>query len=162
MSDINIDTLFENYALNEAELSEAERRAYNLRRLADDMKKEILALDKDGSCAIEFSDHAFKRIAEHIESLAMQRTDIFIKVFRSDSPVESVVAPSILKTFILALMAKARKDGRVTKLPSKKNAGSFEYHHIIEIEDWSDEDRRLIFTGIVENNKLKTGFFNWG
>lgn len=151
--------LYQRYAEALNDCTVEEKKLYNIRRLVEDLKSEIRESDNP-SFPIELTAHAFKQISERIERLAMENSTIHINVF-GQSPQDSILIPSNLRTFVILLMSKAMKDGRIDRRPSKHTSGSEEFHYVIDIDDWSSTDQVLQFTAVVENNVIKTGFFNW-
>jgi hypothetical protein len=131
------------------------------RRALEDMKRIIREEDTDGIVGIEFSAHAIKQIQERLEALANESSVIYRDVLNTEHPEESILWPSNTKAFITGIMAKASDNGSVSPEPSRSNSTSYEYHYKIEIQKWSTDDKKLMFIGIVENNTIKTGYFNW-
>jgi len=118
--------------------------------------------DSDGSYGIEITSHAFKQIAERLEALALENSKIYKDAFNSEDPSRSYLLPSNLKAFVVTMIANARKKGNFSKEQSRGNSGNVEYHYTVIIKDWGgDNGKQLEFTGIVENNHIKTGYFNW-
>jgi hypothetical protein len=49
----------------------------------------------------------------------------------------------------------------VVQKPSKNKKDGLEYHYSIKITKWSSDEQSLIFTAVVEDYVIKTGYFNW-
>lgn len=69
-----------------------------------------------------------------------------------------LLSPSNMKAFVISMLATARKANDFER--SKSKTGGVEFRYRVIIKKWS-ADKDLEFTGIVENNNIKTGFFNW-
>lgn len=139
-------------------LNSLERDLFNKKRALQAIKDELQSDGNDGSCGLDVSDHAFKQIAERLEALALEHSFIYRDVIKPDSHQESLLLASNMKSFIITLIADAKLKGNVTEDNSK--SGGVEYRYIIEMKRWS-RDKSLQFVAIVENNNIKTGFFNW-
>ena len=168
MSDKN-ESAFDNDALSSqymdyaeilSQLTECELKAQNLRRLADDLKASLSSDEYGKRCGLMLTDHAFKNLSERLEKLAMENTLIWNEVHNKSSKSECLLWPSNLKCFIITLLADAHKKGNLSRERSKNNVGGWEYRYSIDINKWSD-DKTLQLTCIVENNMVKTGYFNW-
>jgi len=142
------------------ELLSLERSIRNKRRLMESLKKDLDPSECDGSFATDFTAHAFKQLSERLEELALENPKIFKDVFPDGSPSESLLLPSNLKSFIITLIADARKKGHFKEEESKNTSGGVEYRYTIDMRKWSN-DKTLQLVVIVENNCIKTGFFNW-
>jgi len=121
----------------------------------------LTSKESDGSHGVDISAHAFKQISERLESLAMENDYIYRDFINIDEPPKSMSIPSNLKCFIFTLVASAKKRGGFSKENSKNTAGGFEFRYNIEIKKWSTPKGTLQFVCIVENNNIKTGYFNW-
>ena len=145
-----------------SELVTLESRIHNKRRLVEDLKQELKSEDNDGSYGLEFTGHAFKQISERLEEIAMESTIVYKDVFKSGSPSESLLIPSNLKSFIITLLSDANKKGQYKEEESKSNKSpdGKEYRYTINMNKWNS-DKSLQFIAIVEDNFIKTGFFNW-
>lgn len=153
-----LEDIYLDYAEAYSELISMESQIHNRRRLVDELKIHLTSPESDGSFGVEISAHAFKQISERLEELAMQSTAIYSDVFKND-PQESLMTPSNLKSFIITTLANAHKKKHFSRERSKNSAG-VEFRYIIDIKKWSG-DKTLQFVVIVENNYIKTGFFNW-
>jgi hypothetical protein len=106
-----------------------------------------------GEYGIEFSAHAIANISTRLEELASDDQIIYDDVFRPDSLLDALIIPSNLKSFVISLLSQAIEEGAVEQRNSKSNG--IEYHHVTRIKKWS-----VAFTCIVEDNTIKTGYFN--
>lgn len=138
------------------ELVKKEMQVSELRRSIQEDKESLTSKEGDGSHAVDISAHAFRQICERLEILAAENELIY-----KDCINESIFFPSNLKVFVINLIAEARKKGSYSKEPSKNTDGGYEFRYQIEIKKWSDAKSTLQFTCIVENNNIKTGYFNW-
>jgi hypothetical protein len=159
MSD-ELDKKYQEYAEAFAEKAEIDSKIKNLSRLVDDLKREIKEHDNTGEYGLNITAHACNQISKRLESLAAENSVIFKDVMNMENPSSSLIWPTNMESFVLGMLAKARLSKDFTVEDSKNSSGK-EYHYNIEIRDWATENKRLIFTGLVENNNIKTGFFNW-
>ena len=125
----------------------------------EDLKKD-LSESGDQRIAIEISAHAYRQMSERICSIAMESSSIWQDVFRPDSPNESLLVPSNLKSFLITMLSNAYEKHMYHEEESRNTNGGKEYHYNVDIKKWSD-DKTLQFVGIVENFTLKTAYFNW-
>lgn len=146
------------YAEMLSSITNLDRELYNKKKLLNDIKKELHGPEGDGGLGVEMSAHAFKQIAERLEILAMENPTIYQDVFKPDNPQDSLLLASNMKSFIITSIANARSKN-LYKKENSKNSG-FEFRYTIEIKRWSNE-KALEFVAIVENNNIKTGYFNW-
>ncbi len=164
MSDENendyLSSQYVEYAELINKLSEFELKTQNMRRLVDDLKSSLSSDEYGKRCGLELTAHAFKNLSERLEKLATENTLIWNDVFDKPTKSECLLLPSNLKCFIITLLADAHKKGNFTRERSKNNVGNWEYRYSIDIKKWSDE-KMLQLTCIVENNMIKTGYFNW-
>ena len=146
-----------------SDLQELESNVYNKRCLILNLSEEFKN-NKEASCiGIEFTAHAFKQISERLEEISRMNPTIYRDVFKPESPSNSLLIPSNLKSFIITLLSNANKKGDFTEEKSKSSKSSedsFEYRYTVDMKKWSSE-KTLQFIAIVENNYIKTGFFNW-
>jgi len=155
---IELTDLYIQYAETISQLNDSRKDVENKNKLLSQLKKNINTPESDGSFAIEFSDHAFKQISKRFEELMVQSDEANKDILKTNNKLESLLLWSNLESFIFTLLASARKKEQFKKQRSK--SGGFEYHIYSDIKKWSNE-KKLQFVGIVENNCLKTGFFNW-
>lgn len=139
-------------------LNSSERELYNKKRTLQTLKDELGAEGNDGSCGVDITDHAFKQIAERLEALAMEHSYVYRDVVKPDNHHESLLLASNMKSFVITMLANAKSKGE--EIESGSKSGGKEYRFTIDIKKWS-HDKTLQFVAIVENNKIKTGFFNW-
>lgn len=139
-------------------LNEIEQELYNKKRILQTIKDELCINGNDGSCGIDITDHAFKQIAERLEVLAREYSFTYRDIVKPDNHQESLLLASNMKSFIITMLANAKSKNEVVENDSK--SGGKEFRYTIEIKKWS-HDKSLQFVAIVENNKVKTGFFNW-
>jgi len=139
-------------------LNSAERELCNRKRALQIIKDELTSEGNDGSCGVDISDHAFKQVSERLEDLVMEYPFIYRDVIKAEEPNESLLLASNMKSFIITMLANAKLKGKEIENDSK--SGGKEYRFIIDIGKWS-RDKTLQFVAIVENNNIKTAFFNW-
>lgn len=135
-----------------------EKELHSKKRLMGDLKSSLGASDCDGGFGTEISAHAFKQISERLESLALENAEIYKDVMKQGSPHDSLLMASNMKSFIITTLANARQKSEYATGDSRN--GGKEYRFTVDIKKWSG-DKTLQFVAIVENNVVKTGFFNW-
>jgi len=153
-----LDAKYMEYAELLNDIVSDERELYNKKKVIADLKNELSSEHSDGGYGIELSAHSFKQIAERLEVLAMENSIIYKDVFKSGSPQDSLLLASNMKSFVITLLANARNKKQFKE--DESNSGGTEFRYTIDIKKWSNE-KTLQFVAIVENNNIKTGFFNW-
>jgi hypothetical protein len=157
---LSLEDKYIKYAETLSELTTMEAQIHNKKRIVEELRKDLVDQEKgDDSFGIEFTAHAFRQVSERLEFLAMENPVIYNDVFKKEMPSDSLLLPSNLKSFVITLLADARKKNNFTEEESK-NSNGIEYRYTINMNKWSD-DKLLQFVAIVENNHIKTGFFNW-
>jgi len=156
---IDNDDLYMEFAEGLSMMNDLGIQLYNQKRLIDDLRKKLSAPTDDGSYPLEITAHGFRQISERLEVIAKEESVIFSDVFNAD-PTKSLLVPSNLESFVFTTLAVARKSGKFTKEKSKSNQAKLEYHYSVTIDKWS-VGRKLEFVAIVEDNRIKTGYFNW-
>jgi len=149
------------FAKEYAECVSKETELHEIKRSMEEKRCFLMSNEGDGSHGIDISAHAFKQILERLEMLANENDQISKDCINVNNVQDSKFKPSNLKSFVIALIANAKKKGCFSKEASKNTAGGFEYRYNIEIKKWSDSKNTLQFVCIVENNNIKTGYFNW-
>ena len=152
------EKLYIDFAETMSSIVSLEKDLHTKRRVLEDLRKNLSAPDCDGGFGVDISAHAFRQISERLESLALENAVIYKDVMKPDSPQDTLLMASNMKSFITTLLANARKKGEYT-IDDSKNGGK-EFRFTVNINKWSNE-KQLQFVGIVENNVVKTGFFNW-
>jgi len=147
------------YAELLTDLFTLELKIHNMHRIIDDLRDELSQEGADGSYGLDMSAHAFKQLSERLEGLALENSIIYKDVFK-DAKSECLLMPSNLKSFIITLIADARKKGNFIKDKSKNTPDGIEFRYTIDLKSWSNE-KKLQLVCIVENNNIKTGFFNF-
>jgi frataxin-like iron-binding protein CyaY len=139
------------------EIINEEKDLFKKKRDLEKLRLQIVEID--GGFGIDMSDHAYKQISERLEVLSFESEIIFKDVISPESPNDSLLLASNIKSFIITTIANARRDNKFIKIPSK--SGGSEFKFTIDVKKWSDDKRDLQFICIVENNVIKTGYFNW-
>jgi hypothetical protein len=156
------EKLYLQYAELLSEISIAELEMNEKKRALSELKTE---LDKDrevdGSLGLEVTAHAFTNIAERLAILASENPAIHADVMNVKEPSKAILWPSNLKAFVIGTIANAKLKKNYTEKPSRNSPGKKEYHYEIELNKWGTDSEELHFTAVVENNVVKTGFFNW-
>ena len=155
---MDLNSIYIQYAEMLSSIINTEKELHDKKKVLKDLKDKFNSNECDGGYGVEISAHAFRQIAERLESLAMGSSVIYKDVFNPDNPSRSLLLPSNMKSFIITSLANARSKGLFQIEPSKDNGNEFRY--TIDIRKWSGS-KTLQFVSIVENNNVKTGFFNW-
>ena len=134
------------------DLNEKERGLGEMKKFLEENSEECIA--------IEFTAHALANISERLTDLANAHPQIYEDVMDARKVKESLLWPANMKAFIISMIANAHSKGYYKKMPSKNTGGS-KYKYDIEIKKWTDGERVIVFTAIVENRTIKTGYFNW-
>ena len=156
-----LDDVYLAYVKELSELGDKEMQVAELKRSIEDKRESLTSAESDGSHGVDISAHAFRQISERLEILAMENDSIYRDFINLDDPTKSMSIPSNLKSFIFTLVASAKKKGAFSKEASKNTTGGFEFRYNTEIKKWSTQKETLQFVCIVENNNIKTGYFNW-
>ena len=157
MSEISSDELYTQYAETLSALTDRELDVLNQRRLLADLRRQILKTE-DASYGLEITDHVFRQIAERLEEEAMAHTSVYDDVFNVGEPHKSLIVPSNLKSFLINMIAIARKEKTFDKKTSRN--GGIEFKYVVTISKWNTEHQEMQLTIIVENHAIKTAFFN--
>jgi len=158
MAENDLTEIYIRYAETLSGLGSLERELHNKIRLLEELKTELGSPDGDGGYGVEVSAHAFKQISERFEKLALKNSVIYNDICKPESRYDSLLFSSNLKSFIITLLANARKKNEYKEEPAAN--GGTEFRFTVDIKSWSG-DKTLQFVGIVQNNVIKTGFFNW-
>ena len=149
------------YVKELGELGDKELQIAELRRNVEEKHEFLTSSESDGSHGVDISAHAFKQISERLEVLAIDNESISRDFININDPWTSMSISSNLKCFIFTLVASAKKKGTFSKEKSKNSQEGFEFRYNIQIKKWSGKKGTLQFVCIVENNNIKTGYFNW-
>jgi hypothetical protein len=155
-----LDIKYQELADAIANRTDLDHQINNLIRYCDDTRKEIKEQDETGEYGLVLTAHAISQILTRLEELADENSVIKKDVENRDNPQTSLIRPSNMRSFIFGILAKARIDKNY-EIVNSKNSGGKECHYNVELKSWSTDSKRLIFTGVVENNNIKTGYFNW-
>jgi len=140
-----------------SDLVDIEAETHNKKRILIDLADELNnSEENDGSYGIEFSSHAFYQLSERLEQIAMENPIIHSDVYKED---KCLLSPSNLKSFIITAISNARENGSFKEQDSKNSDGK-EFRYTINMKKWSNQ-KSLKLVIIVEDNKIKSGWFNW-
>ena len=155
--------------MNYEKFVEVKRNIATLEKKVRDNKKYLNTIINElksegknsGRFALDISGHGFKQIYEKLEVMASDYDSIFRIVYNPDNPSEALIASTNLKVFIFTMLAKAEKEHKWKSKKSQNNKNGIEYVYTVEVERWKQGNRKCLFTAIVENNNIKTGYFDW-
>lgn len=148
---------------------EIKKKVADLEKSLKDSKKSMLAITElvktdegkhNGRFGLEFTGHGFTQISQRLEDISGDHEHIYKDVFNIENPSESIMFPSNLKIFVLQILLAAEKAGNKWK-SKKSNKGGTEYIYTMEIQKWRSGNDRCIFTCIIEENNIKTGYFDY-
>jgi hypothetical protein len=155
-----MDKIYLQYAEIFSEVSLLELELSEKRRALSEVRSE-LEKHPAGNFGLDLTAHAFTNITDRLSGLASEFPVIYNDVFNPGEPSRALLWPSNLRAFIISMLASANSKKQFSEKPSKNNAGGKEYHYDIEIKKWSTDRDILLFTAIVEDSVIKTGYFNW-
>lgn len=121
-----------------------------MKREEDNLTSKILEND-DGGLGTSLSSHAFRRVYDRIEKLLVENPFIYKAVNDSGN---TIFRPSNMFMFVTDLILKARLEGNFVKQPNGQ------YKYVTKVEEWCNDDFSVEFVCYVENNNIKTIFFN--
>lgn len=153
-----VDKIYKQYAEVLNEVSVAELDISEKKRSLEELRLE---LSDDNSIGLDVTAHAFTNISDRLSSLASENKVIYMDVFNPSNPSKAILWPNNLRAFIISMLASARSKGTYSDKPSKNSDNGTEYKYDVEIKKWSNDKEVLVFTAIVENKVVKTGYFNW-
>jgi len=148
---------YTDFSVTLSDLVDTESEIHNKRRLLISLADDLNDKDKsDGSYGIEFTDHAFRQLSERLEEIAEEDPVIYSDVYKDG---RYLISPSNMKSFIITALANARENGHYSEEDSRNSNGK-EFRYTIDMKKWSNiKSLKLVI--IVENNKIKSGWFNW-
>jgi len=121
------------------------------------MKTLESKLNDDGKFPTQISDHAFAQVIKRLEDLTTKSTNAYDDIMNGDIK-DSLFLPSNLRKFIYDNVKTAIKIESVKKKTSR--SGGHEYIYDIKIPKWNDGTKECVFTLAVEQNNIKTCYFN--
>ncbi len=151
----NLSDIYINYAETLSDINETEINLQNKKLLLQEYKTKLDAEKQKRAYATEITDHAFRQIMTRLAELANSNPVIKNDVYKSN-PSESLTSPPGMMSFIISTLANANKKGYFKEEQSRHTEGGIEFHYSVDIKKW-----KVRFVAIVENNHIKTGFFNW-
>ena len=150
-----IEEMYEEYVGMLKELPKLERDLSNFKISMNKLKTDIKNSDNAGMFPVSISAHAYKNISDRLEVVTRNSY-----VAMSDAMEYNLFTPSNLNAFVINNIHTAINNNSYTKSRSGKN--SYEYKYKATLSTWVDIDGKTCdFTAIVENNNVKTGFFNF-
>lgn len=156
-----MDKIYVQYAELLSEVAELEFKIGEKKTSIDEIQKELSGPSGDGSYGLTLSAHAFTNICDRLASLAAENSMIQKDLINTEDASKSILLPANLRAFVIGILSSARTKNQYKRKPSKNGSEGVEYHYESEIKKWGTSDHALIFTGIVESNTIKTGYFNW-
>lgn len=148
-----MDKIYMQFAESLANLSNLEISTGAAKRNVEEIREELYKHNQDGY-AVELSAHAFTNISARLHALTFESKIVYSDVTKPEEPNKSLLIPSQLRAFIISLIANA-------KINEDFKIKGREYHYNIEMIKWSNSHHMLVLTAIVEENVVKTGYFNW-
>jgi len=129
------------------------------------LTQEVTAAKKEFESNPEFATsvttHAAARASERIQAMAEEQPELFSDVINMKNPTMSLSLVANIRVFLISVLANAHADGKYSVGPSKSNEGKVEYKYVVNINKWVFDKRRIELVAIVEDNNVKTVFFNW-
>jgi len=112
---------------------------------------------KDPKLPLNLSAHAYTRVSNRLEELTTKNPKTYKDIMTGDNKY-SLFIPSNLNKFIFDKVKVALKGGHITK--KKSRSGGDEFIFDIRIPEWDYEDKECVLSMAVENNNIKTCYFN--
>ena len=152
-----MDSEYSQFAELLRQITDAEKDIARDKSTMEKLRKKIVENDDKGEYAVSITSHAFDQISNRLERVAYESPNAYVDIF--ECPREkSIIIPSNLTAFIISMVCKSREDDSYEC--KKSRTGGTEYVYTVNISKWSN-DKELFFTCIVENNVVKTGYFNF-
>ena len=126
----------------------------------EQLEEEIINSDSNnGAFPLLVTDHAIAQTLERLEALMRRspraRRDIGERDFEN-----SLLLHSNLRHFILIMVVRATEDNSVRPRKSRGGGKGTEYVYTVNLHKWKTRDKSLNMSIIVENNTVKTCYFN--
>jgi len=143
-----IDTYVQN---NEAKM--------NITKTTNELNAITLDINNNNSYPTSLTDHAFNQICDRLEELSLKYSVVYSYISSVDV-WDSLFVPSILRKFVFESVYNAIKNNSVVS--KKSRSGGIEYIYNDNMTDiWAiGNNKEITFSIIVENNVVKTGYFN--
>jgi len=139
-------------------IAENDRNLAKDKSMLDEIKKKITENDTVGEYAMTVTSHAFEQISSRLEQVAYE-SQVAYKDIMDCKSEDSIFIPSNLRSFIIENIAKSRKDSTFERRTAR-NSGGNEFVYNVALTSWNT-DKDLFMSIIVENNVVKTGYFNF-
>jgi len=136
--------------------TEIDRTNRDLSKKKSDLKT-ISSKITDGKLATIISDHAVSQILTRLEKLCSDSPRAYSAIM-SGKTSTSLFVPSNLSAFILENIKSGLKSNSVKE--KKSRSGGKEYVYDIKMTQYDTDDKYCVFSLVVENNTVKTGYFN--
>lgn len=124
---------------------------------AEALEEDIVGGEDGSMLPTKITDHAMTQIHRRLAGLTNKSTVAFEDVMNKKAS-DSLLDPDNLECFIFTMISKSYKDG--TYKSKKARSGGSEYVFNINMPNWNTKNKKLVFSMIVENNVVKTGYFN--
>lgn len=105
------------------------------------------------------SDHAALKATERIQEFADTCQELFSEIVNAIEPDMSLSLIANMKAFVIKILADAYVNKRFVAQQSK--TGSTEWKYIYNVPGWEFSGRAIEIVACVEDNVVKTVFFNW-
>ena len=150
---------YNEYARLLSEIADIEVGLLEKKYRLGELRQSILDNSDDGSIALQISDHAFSRASHRLRELSSENPIIYRDVFPPAELEKSMLTPENLESFIITTISKSRDDESFTS--KKSRSGGVEFVYTVNMSKWSTANKQLYFVAVVENNNVKTIYFNW-
>jgi len=122
------------------------------------LNKSKSDLDAGKCYPTSLTDHAFHQIIDRLEELSL-KYDVVYNDIMTKPVYDSIFLPSKLREFVFDKVCVSIKDD--TKTSKKSRSGGVEYIFNVHMDNWNiGGGKHITFSVIVENNVVKTGYFN--
>lgn len=111
--------------------------------------------EDDGGLPLFISAHAFHRAYIRIEELMALHKSVYDNIAHSNN---SIFLPSNMVSFLYDYILHAKLSNNYQK--TARGDGGYKFKYWNYINDWSDDDYKIELVVFIEDNTLKTVFFN--
>ena len=126
-----------------------------LRRRFSMLHSAIKNSDDTGGIPLELSSHAYHRAATRIQQMSIRNIAVYNDVVIIGK--NQLYTPVNLSIFILENINEARINNSFT-VTGNEESKNFKYES--EISPWSGDGGKVTMVSVVQNNVVKTVFFN--
>ena len=128
-------------------------------RLAE--SAELVEADVNPAFAMHVTQHAATRAVSRLNECAVTEPKIMCDLVNQEHPERSLAIIENMHTFLITVLAHAFESGSYVEVPSRNNKGKSEYKYTTPVVKWIFKNKRLDICAHVEDNAVKTVYFDW-